>query len=382
MQYKYTQLPSSGDLPVQGAWLLVHGDEEHLKRLLVERLRRQLLHEGDEFNFDQVDVSERWEGVAETAEQAKRERQPTRADKILALAQALPFLGGGRLVIVRNVEQLASEQQKRLAAGLSAVPPMNHVLLIAGEGGGEKKLKLSAELQKGLQQHGTLFDCSPLNEEEAGQWVRATLHGWNQTIEAPALKLLLTRTGTELRRLQIEVDKLSLLVGERGAIRTRDVDLLTPKLAEESVFHLADAVAARNGARALAVLRELLEGQLEPPIRIFPLVIRQFRLIWQTKVLLDAGWRPQTDPAQFPAAVALLPEQNALAQIAGWMGTKLATSARQISWPQLRQAYQALLACDMAGKAIEGVPRQELDIALELLCAKLCAPQSGRRSPW
>ena len=66
MNIKYSQLPSSGDVPVQGTWLLVHGDEEHLKRLLLERLRRQLLQEGDEFNFDQVDVTERWEGVAET----------------------------------------------------------------------------------------------------------------------------------------------------------------------------------------------------------------------------------------------------------------------------------------------------------------------------
>ena len=126
--------------------------------------------------------------------------------------------------------------------------------------------------------------------------MRETLQGWGQTIEPPALQLLLTRAGTELRRLQIEVDKLSLLIGDRGVIRVADVELLTPKLAEESVFRLADAVAARNGALALAVLRELMEGQLESPYRIFPLIIRQFRLIWQTKVLLDAGWKPHSRP--------------------------------------------------------------------------------------
>mgnify|MGYP001274427107 CR=1 FL=1 len=59
MQKKLTQLPKSGAMPLEGTWLLVSGDEEYLKRHLVERLREQLLGEGDEFNLDQVDVAER-----------------------------------------------------------------------------------------------------------------------------------------------------------------------------------------------------------------------------------------------------------------------------------------------------------------------------------
>lgn len=377
MIHKFTQLPKSGVIPVRGVWLYVQGDEEHLKRLLVERLRAELLVEGDEFNFDQLDVAERWEGTAETAEQAKRERLPSRADKILTLAQALPFLGSGRLVLVRNVDLLANEQQKRLAAGMAGVPPMNHVLLVSGDGGvGKKASKLAADLQKGLERDGTIYDCSALSEDEAGVWVRETLQGWGQTIDPSALHLLLTRAGRELRRLQIEVEKLSLMVGDGGRIRAQDVELMTPKMAEESVFHLADAVASRDAASAMAVLHDLLVAQLESPHRIFPLLVRQFRLIWQTKVMLEAGWRPRQDPEAFSAAIALLPEQNVLAQLKGWMGPKLAAQARQLSWEQLANAYQALLECDMAGKAIEGVPRQEMDVAMELLCAKLCANHS------
>ncbi|HEY3380034.1 MAG TPA: DNA polymerase III subunit delta [Armatimonadota bacterium] len=375
MNLKYTQLPKDGPLPVQGSWLLVQGGEEHLKRQLVEKLRGQLLSDDDSFNFDLVDVTERWDGVAETSEQAKRDRQPTRADRILSLAQALPFLGSGRLVMVRNIDLLPNDQQKKLAAAFASVPPMNHLLLITGEAEtGKKPAKLAADLLKGVTAHGTVYDCSALSDEEAAQWVRDALTTWGQRIDPAALRLLLTRTGTELRRVQIEVDKLSLMVGEGGVIRLQDVELMTPKLAEESVFHLVDAVAARDAAHTLAVLRDLLEGQMESPFRIFPMIVRQFRLIWQTKVLLDAGWRPKQDPSGFPNALAILPEQHALALIGGWMGSKLAGPARQMSWGQLTQAYQALLECDMASKAIEGVPRQEMEIAMEMLCVKLCMP--------
>ncbi|MHB0936253.1 MAG: DNA polymerase III subunit delta [Armatimonadota bacterium] len=377
MNQKFTHLPKSGDIPVQGTWLLVQGDEEHLKRTLVERLRGQLLAAEDEFNLDQLDVSERWEGIVDSADQAKRERLPSRAERILALAAALPFLGSGRLLIVRNADLLATDQQKKLAAGLASVPPMNHVLLVTGDGGKDarKAAKLAPDLLKGIAEKGTIYDCAALNENEAGEWVREKLKEWGQAIEPAALQMLLTRTGTELRRLQVETEKLSLLAGDNGRIRIQDVELLTPKQAEESVFRLVDAVAARNAAQAMAVLHELLTVQLEQPYRIFPLIVRQFRLIWQTKVLLEAGWRPGQPPESFPQALALLPEQNVTAQLKNsWMGNKLAGPARQLSWEHLQSAYQALLECDMASKAIEGVPRQEMDVALEMLCAKLCAP--------
>jgi DNA polymerase-3 subunit delta len=368
MLKKLTQLPS-GTIKVEGSWLLVAGDEEFLKRQLVERLRGQLLHEGDEFNLDQVDLAERGD--------AAEEKKP-RADRLLHLAQALPFLGSGRLVIVRNIDLLPTDGQKALAAGMGTVPPMNHVLLVTGETpAGKKPAKLAADLQKGLEKAGTVYECARLSEEEAQAWVRETLQGWGQSIEPAALTQLVRRTGTELRRLQIEVDKLSLLVGERGKVRAGDVETMTPKLAEESVFHLTDAVAARDAAHAQAVLRDLLEGQLESPYRIFPLLVRQFRLIWQTKIMLDAGWRPKQDPHAYPHAVAMLPESNCLGQLAGWMGTKLAAQAKALTWPQLADTYQALLECDMASKAIDGVPRQEMDLALELLCVKLCNP--GKR---
>ncbi len=358
---------------MEGTWLLVSGDEELLKRQLVERLRGQILGEGDEFNLDQVDVADRWEGVSDDG---KRERMPGRADRILALAQALPFLGSGRLVIVRNADLLATDQQKALAARLATVPPMNHVLLVTSEaGGGKKATKLVADLLKAIEKAGTVYDCARMGEDELKEWVRELLKGWGQSIEPAALQTLITRTGTEMRRVQVEVDKLSLMVGDGGKIRAADVELLTPKLAEESVFHLADAVAARDAAKALAILRELMEDQLESPYRLFPMLVRQFRLIWQTKVMLDAGWRPKSDPAQYPQAVALLPESNILGQLAGWMGTKLAQQARALSWAQLAHAYDALQACDMASKAIDGVPRQEMDIALEMLCAKLCVAE-------
>lgn len=378
MQLKYSQLAKNGDISISGNWLLVTGGEEHFKRLLAERLHEQLLRNEDSFNFELLDLNDRWEGINDQGEKSKRNRLPSRVDRIISMSQELPFLGNGRLLIVRNIELLPTDQQKKLAAALPSVPPMNHVLLITGESEKNKQpAKLIAELLKGIDKTGVIFDCSPLTEQDAGRWINETLAEWGQKIEPAALHLLLARAGTDMRRVQIELEKLSLLAGEKNTIRQAQVEMMTPKLAEESVFHLTDAVATRDTRRALAILYELMEEQLEPPQAIFPLLSWQFRLIGQTKILLDAGWTPKQDPTKYPQAMALLPEQNALKQIGGWMGGKLATRARQMSWEQLSNTFQALLECDMAGKAIIGVPQQDMKIALELLCVKLCQP-AGR----
>lgn len=374
MQLKYSQLSKNGDIAISGNWLLVTGGEEHFKRLLAERLREQLLRDEDSFNFDLLDLNERWEGINETGEKSKRSRQPTRVDRIISRAQELPFLGNGRLLLVRNFELLPTDQQKKLAAALTSIPPTNHVILVTGAGEKGKTIKLQVDLTRGVDKNGIIFDCAPLNETEATAWINSTLAEWGQKMESSAAKMLLSRVGSDIRRVQIELEKLSLLAGNDKMIRREQVEMMTPKLAEESVFNLTNALVARDARRAMDIIYELIEEQMEQPFAIFALISWQFRMIWQTKILLDAGWSPGQDPNNFPRALAILPEQNAIANIRGFMGNKLAGRARQISWEQMTSTFQALLECDMAGKAIIGVPQQDLKISLELLCVKLCQP--------
>ncbi len=371
MKIKHAQIAKHGPIGLYGSWTLIQGNESHQKRIVAERLREQLLQGDDAYNLDQLDANDRWDKIADSAEQAKRDKIPTRADKVLSLAQAFTFLGNGRVMILKNAHLLDTENQKKLVAKFNTIPAANHVILITGESEDNKKpQKMATALETLIEKNGLVIDCSSLTEAEAAIWVRDTLQTWGQTMEPAAVDMLIKRVGTELRRLQIEVDKLSLMIGDAKIIRVQDVDRMTPRLAEESVFRLADAISEKNGTLALNVLHELMEVQFETPFRIFPMIVRQFRLIWQVKILLEHGWQPNS-PADRCPGVDLIPDQAMLSQISGWMGKKLAGPARRMSWEALTAAYQAMLECDMAGKAIEGVPRQDPELALEILCAKL-----------
>ncbi len=372
MKIKHAQLAKHGPIGLnESVWVLIQGNESHQKRIVAERLREQLLQGDDAYNLDQLDANDRWDKTADSSDQAKREKMPTRGDKVLSLAQAFPFLGSGRVLILKNAHLLDADSQKKIATQTHSVPSMNHVILITGESEDNKKpQKMASALEAIIEKEGLIIDCSSLTEIEAAAWVKDTLHIWNQTIDPNAVDMLIKRVGTELRRLQIEVDKLSLMIGDAKVIRVDDVDRMTPRLAEESVFKLADAISDKNGTQAMNILHELMEVQFETPFRIFPMIVRQFRMIWQVKILLEHGWQPNSSADRCPGA-DLIPDQSMLVQFSGWMGKKLAGPARKMSWEALTAAYQAMLECDMASKAIEGVPRQDAELALEILCAKL-----------
>jgi DNA polymerase III delta subunit len=372
MKIRHAQLAKHGPIGLnESNWILIQGNESHQKRIVAERLREQLLQGDDAYNLDQLDANDRWDKVADSSDQAKRDKLPSRGDKVLSLAQAFPFLGSGRVLILKNAHLLDADNQKKIVSQMHTVPSMNHVILITGESEDHKKpQKMATALEAAIEKQGLIIDCSALTESEAAMWVKETLHGWGQTIEPAAVDMLIKRVGTELRRLQIEVDKLSLMIGDEKTIRVNDVDRMTPRLAEESVFKLADAISNKNGTLAMNILHELMEVQFETPFRIFPMIVRQFRLIWQVKILLEHGWQPNS-PADRSPGIDLIPDQAMLTQFSGWMGRNLAGPARKMSWEALTAAYQAMLECDMASKAIEGVPRQDAELALEILCAKL-----------
>ena len=85
------------------------------------------------------------------------------------------------------------------------------------------------------------------------------------------------------------------LGGEHGRIRAQDVELLTPTLAEEHVFTLVNAIAARDAAKALSVLHELVVNQREPPLRLMALLHQSTLTAIAVKTyhqeVLCAAWR-------------------------------------------------------------------------------------------
>ena len=344
------KLTNVNNLPSDYHIILVQGEENELKQRALNHYKETLVTDENIYNLEQINLS--------------ITKLP--AKDIVQTMIALPFLGDGRVIIIDGVDALTATDQKELADNLKNVPKDNILIFRTADG------KVSAAFQKEADKLGVVIECSALSENEASSFIVSYLKTYNQTIEPRALNGLISRVGTSLKRLTVELEKVSIFVGDGGNITDKHIQELTTIVSEESVFILADAVSSNDSKKVVEVIKNMLDDNLDDPFQIFPMVVRQYRMIWQAKVALDAGWRGSGDNVKDHArASSLLAADSKFVSASPWQQRKFADLARRMSWEKLRYIYRALLECDMAGKAIEGVVRQNNKLALELLCEKI-----------
>ena len=351
------KLTNVNNLPQDKNVILLMGKEAELKQRALSIYIDATVTDDNQFNFEKINLFS----------------TKITAKEVISSMTALAFLGDGRVIVVDGVDLLSASDQKEIADAIKNIPPDNYVIFRATEDG-----KISAQLQKDIDKVGTVLEFVQLDESQALNFISEYLKEYNQTIEQKAAHLLLERSGTSLKRLTIELEKVSIFVGDGGKINSKIVEELTSVISEESVFVLADAVSDNNSKKVVDIIKSMLDDNLDDPFAIFPMIIRQYRMIWQAKLALDVGWRGSGDDVkECVRADKLLYKESKFRSASAWQQKKFAGLARKMSWDKLRYIYRALLECDMASKAIDGVPRLDSKLALELLCEKI-ATYEGR----
>jgi DNA polymerase III delta subunit len=307
------------------------------------------------------------------------------ARDVLRRCQSGALFGGARVVVVQGIDEMDGKQQNALAKAVGPLPETVAVVLVTGEEGRRRQSggqgrrgrppRLHAALRKAIEEKGVAISCQPMKVQEAARWaaVRAKQRG-KKLKPATARKLVEQKVGARLGEIEAEIEKLALFVGDAKEIALSDVDEVTPRMLEEDIFRLLDAVGTRSAGRAVSILQGLLSERRERPEMILGMLGQNMRLIWQTKLLLDRGWRTGREVDDETAA--MLPQdqaKNALARFrrTPWLARRILPQAEALSWAQLRRAMRALKNCDLAIKgARENVG--DTALALELLLVQLC----------
>jgi len=373
MKMAYASYAKAKDFTCLGTWTLLVGPEHHLKREALARMRAEVIATGG------LGAEATWE-VLEGSEVSVSDLQ--------GRCQTLGLFGGARGVVILQAERMETEEQEELAARLAprnekerkrAFPPLPGevaVILVTDESEGRRSKTLKARLMRAIDEHGLVIECPALKAPEAVTWAVGRAKEIGKTLEpAAANKLAGQRVGTGLGELAAEIEKLAIYVGEAKVITAEDVEAVSPRLIEDSVFQLVDHVAAQQPAQAVAALRGLVRDQRQDPIYLLALLAGAIREIWQVKLLAERGWRPGAEVDE--ETRALLPQderRNALRALSGrraFLASKRMGHARAFSWSRLARAMQALASCDQALKGI-GEKLEDREVAIELLVVQLC----------
>ncbi len=270
---------------------------------------------------------------------------------VLDLAETVSLFSASRLIVVSEAPYFAKNADDkdaldRLSAYHTRGDSSSCIVICAHD------LLKTNKTAKALMAAGALYFYEPLKAAALYAWVRERIAAAGKTADRPTLDLLLERIGRDLRRLDGELEKLFTYLGSKKEIDENSVLLATSRSIQGDIFALTDAAVLGRTPKALFLLKDLLSAG-EPPLRILAMLVRQFRMLGQTRELLENGCQA----ADLSAQLGIHP----------YAAEKLAGQAAYATDAMLCRAVELLLQTDL------DIKRGKIDqvLALETLLVAL-----------
>lgn len=244
---------------------LVVGSDELKSSHTVDRMKARLEKSGmAEFNLDERDMV-----------------KDPQIDDIIASLNTFPMGSEFRLVILRNCDKLAKSLSEPLVEYFANPSPTTVCLVMA------TSLAKNTRLYKAIAKLGpkAVISCAPMKAWELPPQVAKMAQAYGKSMGIPAAEALVARAGENRRMLDNELKKLAAMI-TGPEIALSDVDRHVMRTAEVKPWELLNAVAARDLARSLELLR------LQPvksEVRLWSLLVTRLRELIIAKSLDARG---------------------------------------------------------------------------------------------
>lgn len=257
------------------------------ERYFVEQIRENLLeHALDEESFD--------------LNFANFDMKENTIDDALFEAASLPFFGERKLVFLENPYFLTGERVKKAPEhDLKALeeylenPAEFSILVFFAP---YEKLDRRKKISKLIEKNARVIDVSSPWPNEANSYIKEVVKEQGYRFTEGAFQLFTERTDGKITSMMHELDKLFLFHLDSKQITKDSIRQLVPKSLEQNVFELNTLVLNNQVNASVEAYHDLLV-QKEEPIKIVALLIAQFRLLLQVKILQKQGY-PQGDIAK------------------------------------------------------------------------------------
>lgn len=308
----------------------VFGQEVYLQEVFERNLRQQF--DEDSLEVTAVDLDE----------------MPF--ERVLQEADSFSFFSPKRLVLVHGVtftsaagaSQLTKQEAKAWEEYLKNPNTETIVVLYIHQDRVDRRRKMT----KLLQNQTVWVDVSVMDERAVRQQVNNYLQEVGLVLAPDALDELLNRTGFQLTSTMNELVKLQQA---GGPVDLKMVQTLVPRTLESDVFALTNAIAAGQISKATQIYQDLLLLD-HTPIQLHALIVSQFRIMFQSKILHQSGLLEQ----DIASHLKVHPYRVKLALQSG----------REVSLERLVGFYDELIETDFKMKQGIGFQEAHFDLLL------------------
>lgn len=289
---------------------LLYGEEAYLKQQYKQNLVKALNPDGDTMNFSIYEGK----GVDVKA--------------LIDLCETMPFFADRRVVLLEDTGFFKNKCEE-LAEYMKELPEYMCMIFV------ETEVDKRSRMYKAVKACGRIAEFTKQDEKTLMRWAAGILGKEGKKIRQKDMELLLTKTGTDMGNLRMELEKLITYTYDSDIVTEQDIEEICTTQTTNKIFDMVRAVTEKNQKRALDLYYDLLTLK-EPPMRILFLLAKQYRQLLLTKKLSEEGLSQQ--------------EISAKLGVPSFVVRNIASCARAYRTSELEQAVEDFVDAEEAVK--------------------------------
>ena len=182
-------------------------------------------------------------------------------EDIVSTAKRYPMMAERQVVIVKEAQDLSRTIDK--LESYVENPMISTVLVFCYK---YKTLDKRKKMAKMLDKIGVVYESKKLYENQVGQWITRVLSGKGYSIEAKANAMLVEFLGTNLSKINNELEKLQIILSKGSTITPKHIEENIGFSKDFNVFELRKAIGERNQLKAYTIADNFAQNPKENPI--------------------------------------------------------------------------------------------------------------------
>ena len=192
-------------------------------------------------------------------------------EDIVSNAKRFPMMAERQVVIVKEAQDLSRTIEK--LTSYVENPQPSTVLVFNYK---YKKLDKRKTLYKAIKKTGVVFESKKLYENQVADWIRRVLSPKKYTISPKAAQMLVEFLGTDLSKINNELEKLQLIIPSGNQISPEDIEENIGISKDYNNFELRKAVGERNAVKAHKIINYFADNPKDNPIVVTVALLHNF----------------------------------------------------------------------------------------------------------
>lgn len=270
----------------------------------------------------------------------------TTVEEIVSTAKRFPMMADFQVVIVKEAQNLSKTFDKFESYAVN--PQLTTILVFAYRDKPDGRKKIF----KTIKDKGVWFESKKLYDNQVPDWIVKVLKGQNYGIEPKAAAMLAEFLGTDLAKINNELEKLKIVFPEGHIFTPKNIEENIGFSKDYNVFELKSALATRNQQKAYTIIHNFAANPKDNPI----VVVSGQMFTFFAQLLQYHGLK---DKSKFNAAKAL--------GVNPFFMDEYATASKNYPMRKVSQIIEIIRDMDVKSKGVGSGSMKEDDMLKELV---------------